>query len=310
MRIEQIRYLLHVAESGSISRSAKVLNITQQGLSQSVHQLERELGARLLYRDGNRTKLTAAGKLVKGSMEKMVECCDEIYMHLASNAIHINHSERQTCLVRVTPHFCISLMPAVLQRMSKVHPNLLLSVSEAEILDILQEEDFDTDQVYMLTCPEKFLPRLLEKKGVLSFHESTRAAIHAALPLSHPLAGREVITVDDLCTYPVALLGAAINLLRNVLGSRFQDVNIRLHTTNFELFRAAASVKDVISLSVPLAYERADNSKLVYVPLELSEEVVFGYVENRYTQSSPMAQELLGVMENELAKMQQIMAMK
>lgn len=310
MRIEQIRYLLHVAESGSISRSAKVLNITQQGLSQSVHQLERELGARLLYRDGNRTKLTAAGKLVKGSMEKMVECCDEIYMHLASNAIHINHSERQTCLVRVTPHFCISLMPAVLQRMSKVHPNLLLSVSEAEILDILQEEDFDTDQVYMLTCPEKFLPRLLEKKGVLSFHESTRAAIHAALPLSHPLAGREVITVDDLCTYPVALLGAAINLLRNVLGSRFQDVNIRLHTTNFELFRAAASVKDVISLSVPLAYERADNSKLVYVPLELSEEVVFGYVENRYTQSSPMAQELLGVMENELAKMQQFMAMK
>lgn len=310
MRIEQIRYLLHVAESGSISRSAKVLNITQQGLSQSVHQLERELGARLLYRDGNRTKLTAAGKLVKGSMEKMVECCDEIYMHLASNAIHINHSERQTCLVRVTPHFCISLMPAVLQRMSKVHPNLLLSVSEAEILDILQEEDFDTDQVYMLTCPEKFLPRLLEKKGVLAFHESTRAAIHAALPLSHPLAGREVITVDDLCTYPVALLGAAINLLRNVLGSRFQDVNIRLHTTNFELFRAAASVKDVISLSVPLAYERADNSKLVYVPLELSEEVVFGYVENRYTQSSPMAQELLGVMENELAKMQQIMAMK
>lgn len=310
MRIEQIRYLLHVAESGSISRSAKVLNITQQGLSQSVHQLERELGARLLYRDGNRTKLTAAGKLVKGSMEKMVECCDEIYMHLASNAIHINHSERQTCLVRVTPHFCISLMPAVLQRMSKVHPNLLLSVSEAEILDILQEEDFDTDQVYMLTCPEKFLPRLLEKKGVLSFHESTRAAIHAALPLSHPLAGREVITVDDLCTYPVALLGAAINLLRNVLGSRFQDVNIRLHTTNFELFRAAASVKDVISLSVPLAYERADNSKLVYVPLELSEEVVFGYVENRYTRSSPMAQELLGVMENELAKMQQIMAMK
>lgn len=310
MRIEQIRYLLHVAESGSISRSAKVLNITQQGLSQSVHQLERELGARLLYRDGNRTKLTAAGKLVKGSMEKMVECCDEIYMHLASNAIHINHSERQTCLVRVTPHFCISLMPAVLQRMSKVHPNLLLSVSEAEILDILQEEDFDTDQVYMLTCPEKFLPRLLEKKGVLSFHESTRAAIHAALPLSHPLAGREVITVDDLCTYPVALLGAAINLLRNVLGSRFQDVNIRLHTTNFELFRAAASVKDVISLSVPLAYERADNSKLIYVPLELSEEVVFGYVENRYTQSSPMAQELLGVMENELAKMQQIVAMK
>ena len=306
MRIEQIRYLLDVAQSGSVSQSAKVMNISQQGLSQSIHQLERELGARLLYRDGNKTKLTAAGKLVKGSMERMVSSCDEMCMLLASNAININHNERQSCRVKVTPHFCISVMPSVLQRMSKVHPGLLLSVSECEILDILQEEDFDTDEVYILTCPEKFLPRLLEKKGVLSFHETARATIHAALPLSHPLANREKIFMDDLCTYPVALLGASINLLRSVMGSRFQDVNIRLHTTNFELFRAAASVKDVISLSVPLAYERIDNSKLVYVPMEGGETILFGYVVNRYTRNSPMAQELLDVMEDELQKMRRV----
>lgn len=310
MRIEQIRYLLHVAESGSISRSAKVMNISQQGLSQSIHQLERELGARLLYRDGNKTKLTAAGKLVKGSMEKMVSGCDEIYMHLASNAIHINHNEKQTCRVRVTPHLCITVMPAVLQRMSKVHPHLLLSVSESEILEILKEEDFDTDEVFILTCPEQFLSQLMEKKGVLDFHETSRAAINAAVPLSHPLASREKITVEDLCSYPLALLGSAINLLRNVMGNRFQDANIRLHTTNFELFRAAAAMKDVISLSGPLAYERSDSSKLIHIPLEEPESILFGYVVNRYTQNFAMAQELLGVMEDELAKTQKIVVTK
>lgn len=304
VRIEQVRYLLHVAESGSISRSAKVLNISQQGLSQSIHQLERELGARLLYRDGNKTKLTAAGKLVKGSMEKMVNSCDEVYMHLASNAIHINHNEKQTCRVRVTPHLCITVMPAVLQRMSKVHPQLLLSVSESEILDILKVEDFDTDEVFIITCPEKFLPQLLEKKGVIDFRETSRAVINAAVHVSHPLASREKITADDLCNYPLALLGSAINVLRNVMGERFKDANVRLHTTNFELFRAAASMKEVISLSGPLAYEQADHSKLVHVPLERPETILFGYVVNRYTQNFPMAQELLGVMEDELEKTQ------
>lgn len=303
VRIEQVRYLLHVAESGSISRSAKVLNISQQGLSQSIHQLERELGARLLYRDGNKTKLTAAGKLVKESMEKMVSSCDEIYALLAANAIHINHNEEQACRVKVTPHFCISVMPAVLQRMSKVHPNLLLSVEESNILEILQTDDFDKDEVFIITCPERFLPQLLEKKGVMDYHETSRAAIHAALPLSHPLASRKKITIDDLCTYPIALLGPA-NVLHNIMGSRFHEANIRLHTPNFDLFRAAASVKDVISLSVPMAYERADNAKLVYIPVENAETILFGYVVNRYTQNFPMAQELLGVMEDELEKTQ------
>ena len=303
MRIEQIRFLLHVAESGSISRSAKALNISQQGLSQSIHQLERELGARLLYRDGNRTKLTAAGKMVKGNMEKIIANCDEIEGLLAANAIHINHSVRHSCRVRVTPHLCISVMPAVLQRMSKIHPNLLLSVSESNILEILQEEDFDTDEVFIVTCPERFLPRLLEKKGVLGFHETSRAAIQATLPLSHPLAQREKLTVDDLCTYPLALLGPA-HVLHSIMGNRVGEANIRLHTPNFDLFRAAASLKDVISLSVPMAYERVDNARLVYIPLEESETIVFGYIENRYTKNFPMAKELLNTMEDEMAKMQ------
>lgn len=303
MRIEQLRYLIHVAESGSISRSAKALNISQQGLSQSIHQLERELGVRMFYRDGNRTRLTAAGSLVIGSMARMVEDWDRICARLVSNAIHLNQDERQVCRVRITPHFGIAVMPAILQRMSRSHPDLLLSVEEGSILEILQRDTFDTDEVFILTCPEKLLPQLLDKPGVLAFRESSRGTVHAALQPSHPLAGRERITVDDLCTYPLALLGA-IHPLRNLMGSRFQQANIRLHTTNYELFRAASSLKNMISLSVPLACDREDSSRLVYVPVEDSETILFGYVENRYTRGSEIARELLGMMERELSGME------
>ena len=137
---------------------------------------------------------------------------------------------------------------------------------------------------------------------MLGFHETSRSAINAAVHISHPLASHEIITVEDLCSYPLALLGSAINVLRNVMGERFQDANVRLHTTNFELFRAAASMKNVISLSGPLGYERADHSKLVHIPLEQPENILFGYVVNRYTQNFPMAQELLDVMVDELEK--------
>lgn len=305
MRIEQLRYVLHVAESGSVSRSARELNISQQGMSQSIHQLERELDTRLLYRDGNCTRLTAAGKLLRENMESMVHSCDEMYAALAADAAHSNRDEAQTCRMRVTPNFCIAAMPAVIQRMGRAHPKLLLSISETEILDILRLPDLDSDEIFVVTCPERFVPLLEEKEGSLAFRELYRTEIHAVVDPAHPLARRQIVTIDDLCVYPVALLGSDIYLLRNIAGSRFKEVNIRLHTTNFDLYRAATAMRDTISFTVPLAYGRVDAAKMVQVPLEHSETIVFGYVENRYTRSFPMARELLSMIEGELAKIEE-----
>lgn len=63
MRIEHLRYLVTIAELGSINKAAKHLFISQQGLSHVVQQLEKRHNVVLLARKSNKVYITEAGDL-------------------------------------------------------------------------------------------------------------------------------------------------------------------------------------------------------------------------------------------------------
>jgi LysR family nitrogen assimilation transcriptional regulator len=62
MDFKQLTYFLHVAELGSFTRAASLLDIAQPALSRQVRQLEVELRQTLLVRNGRGVNLTEAGK--------------------------------------------------------------------------------------------------------------------------------------------------------------------------------------------------------------------------------------------------------
>lgn len=63
MTIEQLEHIACVARTGSISRAAAELHMSQPALSRSIRRLEDELGCGLLRRTANRSALTEAGRI-------------------------------------------------------------------------------------------------------------------------------------------------------------------------------------------------------------------------------------------------------
>ena len=78
MTLVQLRHLLSLAETGSFSRSAEALFITQPALSRSIRGLEEELGQPLLDRIGWRSELTAFGREVLVRAQRLVAEADEL----------------------------------------------------------------------------------------------------------------------------------------------------------------------------------------------------------------------------------------
>ena len=66
MDLKQIEYFVRVAELGSFTRAAVVLNIAQPALSRQVRLLEVELRQNLLVRNGRGAIPTEAGKVLPG----------------------------------------------------------------------------------------------------------------------------------------------------------------------------------------------------------------------------------------------------
>ena len=72
MTLVQLRHLIALAESGSFSKSAQALYITQPALSRSIRALEDELGMPLFDRVGRRSELTSFGNEVVSRARQLV----------------------------------------------------------------------------------------------------------------------------------------------------------------------------------------------------------------------------------------------
>lgn len=62
MNLKQLEYFMHVAELGSFSKAAMVLDVAQPALSRQVRGLETELRQQLFLRNGRGVALTEAGR--------------------------------------------------------------------------------------------------------------------------------------------------------------------------------------------------------------------------------------------------------
>ena len=73
MTVQQLKYILKVAEVGSITEAAKLLFISQPSLSTSIHSLEEEIGVQIFRRSQNGIAVTPEGKEFIGYARQVME---------------------------------------------------------------------------------------------------------------------------------------------------------------------------------------------------------------------------------------------
>lgn len=71
--IEELRRFILAANEGNLTRTAQNIFITQSALTQSIHRLEKEIGAKIFVQRGKYLELTADGKALKSMGEKILE---------------------------------------------------------------------------------------------------------------------------------------------------------------------------------------------------------------------------------------------
>src|SRR5258705_12801115 len=83
MDLARLKYFVAVAESGSFSRAAAALHLTQPSLSRQVQLLERELGQRLLERHGRGVQPTEAGTALLAHARAIFELAERATSDMA-----------------------------------------------------------------------------------------------------------------------------------------------------------------------------------------------------------------------------------
>ncbi|MEQ1662559.1 MAG: LysR substrate-binding domain-containing protein [Thiobacillus sp.] len=194
MTLQELKYLVALADHGHFGKAAEACCITQSTLSTQIKKLEEFLGVVLFDRSLKRVTPTPTGKEILAAARRIVEETERI----RELSRHAQNPMARTLNLGVIPTLGPYYLPHALTLIHKKHPDLRLLLREELtplILDHLADGQLDAG---LLALPVTDDSLRVEPLFVEPFY--------AALPAGHRLAERESVGVPDIMGEKLLLL--------------------------------------------------------------------------------------------------------
>lgn len=194
MTLVQLRHLISLAQTGSFSKSAAALFLTQPALSRSIRALEAELGQPLFDRIGRHSELTPFGRDALERARELVLAADE----LRDSGRLAGDSEAGVLRIGMGSGPGAMLMTPLLLQTAQERPRLRVQIARAGtelLVQALRERTLDAlvvDARSLRPEPDLHAQFLHEMRGAFMVRRG------------HPLARRRSPGFDDLLAYPIA----------------------------------------------------------------------------------------------------------
>ncbi|OQR65736.1 LysR family transcriptional regulator [Streptomyces maremycinicus] len=190
LNLERLRTLDALARHGSVSGAALGLHITTSAVSQQMAKLEREVGQRLLAKQGRGVRLTDAGRLLADHASRILSQVELAQSDLEAQRGQVVGELRLSAF----PTAARGLFPVALAELRKAHPGLRLRSCELEpergVAGVVRG---DLDLAVVLDWYNKPMPVPdgLVKAPILD------DPADVAMPAAHPLAGRDEVDLAE-----------------------------------------------------------------------------------------------------------------
>ncbi|MGK5629980.1 LysR family transcriptional regulator [Streptomyces sp. URMC 123] len=177
--LHRLRLLRELKHRGTLAAVAAALSYSPSSVSQQLAALEREVGARLLEPAGRRVRLTEQAEILVAHTEALLERVERAEADVARSLGGVTGTLR----VATFQTAALALLPATLTLLREAHPDLRLSVTQAEpehALPALLGRDHDL--VIAEEYPGRPGPRSREIEEEDLHHDEIRMALPAGGP--------------------------------------------------------------------------------------------------------------------------------
>ena len=297
MEIRTLRYFLAVAREENMTRAAETLHVTQPTLSKTLKALEEELGKKLFTRKSFSIRLTDEGMLLRDRAEDLVAMADKIEQEFVS----LDDITGGDLYFGLAESYQIRYLAREIRKFKTAYPGLNYHITSG-----------DTEQV-----TEKLDKGLLDFAVICSEIPDTRKYNYITFPdtdiwgavmaVSHPLARKKVITVDDLIGEP--LFSSEQSWHREIKEWAGERVG-ELHLEGSFRLSYNGSMFALEGLGILLTLERlidcSEESGLVFRPLEPVAETSFYLIWSKHQAFTPIAERFLAQITQSFAGLSDI----
>lgn len=198
MTLQQMYYVISIAEYGSINRAAEALFVSQPSLTSSLQSFEKEVGFAIFNRNGKGVTLTDAGSQL---MPYLLKVCDQNRELLE----YLGKSKTRKRKFRVTTQHYTFAVKAFVELLKEYDAaEYEFAIVEARTKSVIGDVSSMRSEIgllYLSDFNRSAMNKILKSEN-LEFHHIIDCSAYVYLWKNHPLAGRESITFEDLRDYP------------------------------------------------------------------------------------------------------------
>ncbi len=198
MTLQQIYYILTIAESKSMNKAAEKLYIAQPTLTSVVKEVEQEIGIPIFFRTHRGVTVTSEGEKFISSVRSLYQQYQEI-----RNQYSENGTFRRKFSVSMQ-HYSFAVQAFIEAVRSCKTAEFDLCIRETRTLNVIRDVGAMKSEIgilYMSEQNRRVISRLL-KEQELDFHLLIQCPACVYLSKQHPLAQEEALTLSQLEEYP------------------------------------------------------------------------------------------------------------
>ncbi|GAA3620598.1 LysR family transcriptional regulator [Secundilactobacillus similis DSM 23365 = JCM 2765] len=197
MNIQQMRYVLAVADNGSFHAAAKKLYVSQPTLSHGIKELEHELGTQIFQRSRQGAFLTTDGATFVNEARKIVADAESLQRSFSNK----QSNEQYFSVAGQHYDFIATALCAVMAH----YPNYqYIRAFESTTTRVIEDTAKARSEVGIVFLNEDNQAHLLNlfAQNNLVYDVLGTFETHIFMRIGHPLARKSIITMSDLAPFP------------------------------------------------------------------------------------------------------------
>ncbi|EKN66641.1 transcriptional regulator [Neobacillus bataviensis LMG 21833] len=236
MNIEQLKYIVEVAKTRSITTAAQNLHVTQSGISRAIASLEDELGIYLSKRTRLGAELTVDGK-------ELISQAKEILLKLQEFEEKARNKQTE---LKISAIFglCNTILLDAFKSFQEKQCHIKVDIEEDSTEGIIEGVKEGKTHAGLIHIYES----MLKEHDDLLFKILFDSKVYVLVNKHSPLASREYITPYDLSEHPIVIYNSVyVRAFFQELSDKYASNKILFATNNTDIIEKTVAEGRAIS---------------------------------------------------------------
>lgn len=303
MTLQQLKYVIEVADKGSITEAAQSLFISQPSLSAAIRDLETETATKIFLRNSRGILITPEGAEFLGYARQVVQQAALIEdKYIARQAV------RQRFSVS-TQHYSFTssaFVELVRAQGGEAYEFILREGKTYDTINDVKTLRSEMGVIYMCSFNEAVISKMLREANLV-FSELFSARPHIFIGRNNPLAGKKSVTLADLEPLPCLTYEQgdqnAFYFSEEILSTLNHDKSIKVTDKGTIINLMIGTDGYTISSGICPSYLSGED--IISIPLEVDEIIRIGVITHRDYKPTRLGEMYLDILHRVVGDMQE-----